>query len=78
MDAFAGGITLSVGSLVSALIWLIVMGCIFWLVIWFIGWVALPEPFAKIAKVVVGVIIFLILLNFLMGLTGYGPIINWR
>ena len=70
--------TVSANSLVSLVIWLVVLGLIFWLVLWFVGWVGVPEPFAKIIKVVVGLVAFLILINFLLGLLGGSPVVNFR
>jgi uncharacterized membrane protein len=64
-------------GLVSLLVWLIVIGCIFVLLWWLIGYVGLPEPFNKVARVVVAVIAVLLLINVLLGLVGM-PLVRWK
>lgn len=58
------------GGLISLIITLVVLGLIFWLVKWALGELKLPEPFAKIINVVLVLIIFIVLLNALLGLGG--------
>ena len=57
-------------GLINLLVWIIVIGCIFGLLWWLIGYVGLPEPFNKVARVVLAVIAVLILINVLLGLVG--------
>lgn len=64
-------------SLVNGVIWLVVIGLIVYLLWWFIGYVGLPEPFAKIARVIVALIAVIFLINFLLSLTGSGGFIKW-
>lgn len=59
-------------SLLNALIWIVIGGVIFWLCNWFIGYVGIPEPFAKVAKVVLAVIVLVVLVNALLTLAGHG------
>ncbi len=47
-------------GLVGLLVWIIVIGCIFGLLWWLIGYVGLPEPFNKVARVVVAVLLGLV------------------
>lgn len=68
-------------SLVSLLVWVVVIGLFVWLAWWFINFIALPAPFNMIARVIFGVICFLLavylLLDILPGvvpLSGYHPI----
>lgn len=63
-------------ALVNALIWLVVAGLICWLLVWFVGYVGLPEPFAKIAKVIIALFALLVCINALLALAGH-PIIAW-
>lgn len=60
-------------SLVSLIVWIIVIGSVFGLLWWLIGYVGLPEPFNKVARVALAVIAVLILINALLGLTGSAP-----
>ena len=63
-------------TLISLLVMLVVAGLIFWLCLWFIGFIGLPDPFAKVAKVILGLVVFLFLLNLLFGLGGH-PLVKW-
>lgn len=67
----------SVDSMVSTLIYLVIIGLIFWVVWWFVGYVGVPEPFNKVIRVVIGLIALLIVVSFLLGLVGH-PIISLR
>jgi hypothetical protein len=63
-------------SLLSVLITLVIVGLIFWLLWWFIGYVCLPEPFNKVAKVIIGLVALIFLINLLLGFSGH-PLIRW-
>lgn len=63
-------VNLSVGSLIGLLVWLIVIAIIFWLLWWLIGYIGLPEPFNKIARVAIAIVAVLVLINFLLSLAG--------
>lgn len=61
---------ISLGGLVPLLINIVVVGLILWLLFWLIGYVGLPEPFAKVARVILAVVAVIWLINLLLGLTG--------
>lgn len=61
---------LSAAALVNILIWIIILGCIFGLLWWLIGYVGLPEPFNKVARIVIAVVAVLVLINVLLGVVG--------
>lgn len=63
----------SIEGLISLLIWLIIVGLIFWLIWWFLGYIGLPAPFDKVARVVLGLIALLVLLYLLLGMLGPLP-----
>ena len=69
--------TVSAQSLVASLVWFIVIALIFWLLFWLISYVGLPEPFAKVAKVILAVVAVLVIINFLLGFVG-SPIVSFR
>lgn len=69
--------SMSLGSLVDVLIWLLIAGTVYWLGLWLIGQVAPPEPFNKIIRIVLAVIVFVIVLNALLSLVG-GAFITFR
>lgn len=58
---------MDMGGLLQLLIALVLMGLFFWLILWFIDWVGLPEPFNKVAKVILGLFMLLYLLGILAG-----------
>lgn len=64
-------------SLMWLVIEIIVGGLIYWLLTWALASVGLPEPFAKIAKVVLVLAVCVFLINALLGLAGH-PIIVFR
>ena len=57
-------------DLISLIVTLVILGLIFWLVMWFINYVGVPEPFRKVIIVIVGLIVFLFVLNILLSLLG--------
>jgi len=63
-------------TLVHTVVWVIVVGVIFGLLWWLINYVGLPEPFAKVARVILAILAVLVLIDALLRLTG-NPIIRW-
>jgi hypothetical protein len=63
-------------GLLSLLVTLVLAGLIFWLVWWFINYIALPEPFNKVARVLIGLAALVFLIDLLLGLSGH-PIFRW-
>lgn len=56
----------SMDSLLQSLIYVVIVGAIFWLVWWFIGYVGVPEPFNKVLRIVVGLVALVIMIQFLL------------
>lgn len=67
--AFAASV--SIDALVSLVVYIVIIGLIFWLIWWFVGYVGIPEPFNKVIRVIIGLVALLILISFLLGLTGH-------
>ncbi len=63
-------------QLISAVIWIVVVGVIFWLVTWLIAYIGVPEPFNKVIKVIMAVAAVLILINVLLSFTGH-PLVKF-
>ncbi len=63
-----------IGLVVSLLV-IVILGLVFWLVIWLVDWIAVPEPFNKLIKAVIGIaIVALYLLDILLNvIQGYAP-----
>lgn len=66
------------GTLVSIIIWIIIVGAIFGLLWWLIGYCGLPEPFNKVARVVLAVVAVLMIISILLELVGGTPIFKLR
>lgn len=60
--------------MLSLLITLIVAGLIFYLLYWLIGVCGLPEPFNKVAIIILSLAAVVFLINLLMGLNGHALI----
>ena len=70
-------VTLSIESLVSVVVYLLILGAVVWLLLFIVGKVAPPEPFAKIITVIIYVVAALLLINLLLGFLGT-PIFTLR
>ncbi len=64
-------------GVIQSLLYLIVIGVVFGLLWWLVGYCALPAPFDKVARVVLAVAAVIILINILLGMVGH-PIFRWR
>lgn len=64
-------------ALFQLLLVLIVGGLILYVIWWGLGKIGLPEPFGKIATVVVVLVTVIFLVNILLSLIGH-PLITWR
>lgn len=74
--AFAAPV-ISLGSLVNLVIYLLVVGAIIWLLLFIVGKVGPPEPFAKIITAIIYVVAALILIALLLDFAG-SPIVSLR
>ena len=63
-------------GVVYIVVLLIVAGLIFWLLSWLIDYVGLPEPFHKVARVVLAVAAVLVVIAALLHLVGV-PLFRW-
>jgi hypothetical protein len=63
-------------QLIQAVIWVIAIGLVCWLLWFLIGYIGLPEPFNKVARVIVMVVAVLFLINVILTLAGH-PLIAW-
>jgi len=57
-------------QIINAVIWLVVAGIIFWLLTWLIDYCGIPQPFNKVAKVLVALVAVVILIKVLLSFTG--------
>lgn len=59
-----------VSGLLRAVIYLVIMGTIFWAIWYFVTWVGVPEPFLKVIKVLLGLAALVFVVNLLLSLIG--------
>lgn len=69
---------IDMSSLVSIVIYLLIVGGVCWLLWWLVGYIGLPEPFNKIARVIIAVVAVLFCINLLLSLGGGTPLVRWR
>jgi hypothetical protein len=59
---------MGIDSLLSLVITVIIIGAVCWLLWWLIGFIGLPEPFAKVARGIVAVVAVIFLIGLLLHL----------
>lgn len=64
------------GALLSMLVTLVIVGLICYLLWWFVGYIGLPAPFDKVARVIIALVAVIFLINLLMGIGGT-PLFRW-
>jgi hypothetical protein len=64
-----------IAALINLLIYLIIVGVIYWAVVTILGLIPLPEPVAQVVRVVLIVVLVLIVVYALLGLlpAGHSP-----
>lgn len=65
---------ISISAAVTVILYLVVGGLIFWLLWWLIGYCGLPEPFNKVARVLLAVLAVFVLIGLLLSLLGGQPL----
>ncbi len=58
---------MDITGLLQLVIALVIIGLFFYVIMWFVNWVGVPEPMNKVIKVVVGLFFVLYLLGILAG-----------
>ena len=61
---------ISLSGAVAVIITLLVAGLIFWLLWWLIGYCGIPEPFNKVARVVIAILAVLVVIGVLLQFVG--------
>lgn len=67
---------ISADGMVQSVVYLVVAGLIFWLLWWLISYAGIPEPFGKVARVILALFAVLIVINVLLSIVGH-PLIRW-
>jgi len=61
---------ISISGAVTVIVYLVVGGLVFWLLRWLIDYVGLPEPFRKIANVILAILAVMVIIGILVSLVG--------
>lgn len=67
---------IAAGGLVNVLIQVLVIGLVVWLLWWLVSFIGLPEPFNKVARVIIAVVAVIFLINVILSLAGQS-FITW-
>lgn len=73
---YAALAVISGSSLINAVIMIIVAAVIWYLLNWLIGVSGIGDPFARVARVILAVLVVIFLVNALLSLVGH-PLISW-
>lgn len=65
---------ISLSAAVMFIVYLLVAGLIFYLLNWLIGYVGVPDPFAKVLRIVLAILAVLVVIGLLLSLIGHGPV----
>ena len=57
-------------ALINLIVWLLVVGIIYWLVVWLIDSIPIPDPPARLIKIAMMVVMVLIVILLLLNLIG--------
>ena len=58
-------------ELLMVVVYLIIVGLIFWVILWAIGAIGIPEPFNKVARVLVILVGLLVVVSILLNMLGH-------
>lgn len=61
-----------IGALITLVVYLLVLGLLYWLADYLLGVFPLPDPLGRIARAIVIVVLVLILISILLGVLGQG------
>lgn len=65
---------ISLSGAVLVFVYLLVAGLVFGLLWWLVGYIGLPEPFNKAARVVLAILAVLVIIGILLSLIGGTPL----
>jgi hypothetical protein len=65
-------------QLMHIVLLILIVGGVCWLLWWLIGYIGLPAPFDKVARVIIAVVAVFFLINLLLSLAGSTPLVRIR
>jgi hypothetical protein len=57
-------------ALINLIVWLVVVGILYWLVVWIIDAIPIPDPPARMIKIVLMVLLVIVVILLLLNLIG--------
>ena len=69
---------MSISGLLNLIVWFAIVGGVFWLLWWLIGYIGLPQPFDKVLRIIVAIVCVVILVNLLLSIMGGSPFIRLK
>jgi glucan phosphoethanolaminetransferase (alkaline phosphatase superfamily) len=57
-------------ALINLIVWLLIVGILYWLVVWLVDTVPIPDPPGRIIKIAVMVVMVLVIILMLLQLIG--------
>ncbi len=63
-------------TIIEAVIWIVIAAVIFYLANWALAYIGVGEPFAKVVRVILALLVLLFLINALLMLMGK-PLFKW-
>lgn len=69
---------ISATGLLSFVLYIVIIGLVFWLLFWLVDYVGIPEPFHKVAKVILAVVAVIVCIGFLLSLGTGEPLVRWK
>jgi hypothetical protein len=61
-----------IGALINLIVWLLIVGILYWLAIWVIDSIPIPDPPARMIKIVLMVVLAIVVILLLLQLVGIG------
>jgi hypothetical protein len=65
---------ISLSGAVQIVVQLVIAGLVFWLLWWLVNYIAPPEPFRKVANVILAILAVLVAIGLLISFGGGAPI----
>ncbi len=59
-------------AIINLIIWLLIIGIVYWLAIYVLQAIPIPDPPARFVKIAITVLLVLVVLNLILGLVGAG------
>ena len=65
---------ISLTAAVTIFVYILIAGLVFWLLFWALDYIGIPEPFNKIARVILVILAVLVAIGILLSIAGGVPL----